>query len=73
MVEHRLRGTTSKRRRRTLEDASTGDLDGAWDDFESAVKDLPDDASVQDAVTDVKSAHDELTSAAKSIASSINC
>jgi hypothetical protein len=73
MVEHRLRGTTWRRTRRTLEDASTGDLDGAWDDFESAVNALPDDASVQDAVTDVTSAADDLTSAAKSTASSINC
>jgi hypothetical protein len=56
-----------------VQDASTGDLDSAWDDFESAVKDVPDDASVQDAVTDVTQAADELESTAKSTASSITC
>ena len=33
-------------RAQDVQDASTGDLDSAWDDFESAVKDIPDDASV---------------------------
>jgi hypothetical protein len=56
-----------------VQDADTGDLDSAWDDFESAVKDVPDDASVQDAVSDVSQAADELESTAKSTASSITC
>lgn len=56
-----------------VQDASTGDLDSAWDDFESAVKDVPNDASVQDAVNDVTQSADELESTAKSTASSINC
>jgi hypothetical protein len=56
-----------------VQDASTGDLDSAWDDFESAVKDIPDDASVSDAVNDVKQSADELESTAKSTASSVNC
>ena len=30
-----------------VQDAPTGDLDSAWDDFESAVKDIPDDSSVR--------------------------
>ena len=56
-----------------VQDARTGDLDSAWDSFESAVKGIPDDASVSDAVNDVKQSADELVSTAKSTASSINC
>ncbi len=56
-----------------VQDASTGDLDSAWNDFESAVKDIPNDASVQDAVNDVTESADNLESTAKSTASSVNC
>ncbi len=56
-----------------VQNASTGDLDSAWNDFESAVKDIPNDASVQDAVNDVTESADNLASTAKSTASSVNC
>jgi hypothetical protein len=38
-----------------LADVTTSDLDDAWDDFKSAVDDVPDDASVSDALGDVAS------------------
>ena len=56
-----------------VQNASTGDLDSAWNDFESAVKGIPNDASVQDAVNDVTESADNLESTAKSTASSVNC
>lgn len=56
-----------------VQNASTGDLDSAWNDFESAVKDIPNDASVQDAVNDVTESADNLESTAKSTATSVNC
>lgn len=56
-----------------VQGASTGDLDSAWNDFESAVKDIPNDASVQDAVSDVTESADNLESTAKSTATSVNC
>ena len=37
-------------------------LDSAWDSFESAVQDVPDDASVSDALNDVKSSAQSLGS-----------
>ena len=48
-------------------------LTSAWNSFEAAVKDVPDDASVQDAVNDVKEAADDLESEAESTASSVDC
>lgn len=56
-----------------VQNASTGDLTSAWNSFEAAVKDVPDDASVQDAVNDVKEAADDLESEAESTASSVDC
>jgi len=56
-----------------VQDASTGDLDSAWDSFTSAVKNVPDDASVQDAVSDVTQSADDLVSAAQTTASQVNC
>ena len=56
-----------------VQSASTGDLDSAWNSFESAVKNVPDSASVQDAVSSVTQSADQLVSAAKSTASQINC
>src|SRR5262245_13936925 len=52
-----------------VKDAPMGDLDSAWDDFSSALKDVPNDASVQDAVNDVTQSADQLVSTAKSTAS----
>jgi hypothetical protein len=56
-----------------VQSAPTGDLDSAWSSFASAVKNVPSDASVQDAVSDVTQSADQLVSAAKSTASQISC
>jgi len=56
-----------------VENAPTGDLDSAWDDFESAVKDVPDDSSVSDALDDVSQSAQALVSTAKSTASELDC
>jgi hypothetical protein len=56
-----------------VQDADTGDLDSAWDSFESAVKGIPNDSSVSDAESAVSSSASELESTAKSTASSVNC
>ena len=56
-----------------VQNAPTGDLDSAWDSFSSAVKDVPNDASVQDAVKDITQSADQLASAAATTASQINC
>lgn len=56
-----------------VENAPTGDLDSAWDSFESAVKNVPNDASVSDAVDSITQSADQLVSTAKSTASEVNC
>ena len=56
-----------------VQSASMGDLDSAWNSFTSAVKNVPSDASAQDAVSDVTQSADQLVSTAKSTASEINC
>jgi hypothetical protein len=56
-----------------VQNAPTGDLDSAWDNFESAVKDVPDDASVSDALNDVSESAQQLASTAQTTASSVNC
>jgi hypothetical protein len=56
-----------------VQDAPTGSLDSAWDDFTSAVKDIPNAESVSDAVNSVTQSAQQLGSAAQSTASSINC
>jgi hypothetical protein len=56
-----------------VQNAPTGDLDSAWDSFSSAVKNVPNDASVQDAVSDVTQSADDLVSAAQTTASEVNC
>jgi len=56
-----------------VQNASTGDLDSAWNDFESAVKNVPDDSSVSDAVNDVSQSAQTLASTVKSTASEIDC
>jgi len=57
-----------------VQDAPTGQLDSAWDSFSSAVKDVPNDASAQDALNDVTGAAQGLASAAQSTASQLtNC
>ena len=57
----------------SVQSASPGDLDSAWSSFTSAVKDVPNDASVQQAVSDVTQSADNLASAAKSTADQVNC
>jgi predicted Zn-dependent protease len=56
-----------------VQNAPTGDLDSAWDSFSSAVKNVPNDASVQDAVKDVTQSAEQLASAAQSTAAQVNC
>lgn len=56
-----------------VQNAPTGDLDSAWDSFSSAVKNVPNDASVQDAVNDITEAGKNLVSTAQSTASQIDC
>ena len=48
-----------------VQNAPTGDLDSAWDSFTSALKDVPNDASVSDAVNDITQSADALVSSAK--------
>jgi hypothetical protein len=48
-------------------------LDSAWDSFKSAVDDVPDDASVSDALSDVKSSADSLVSTVKSTLTGPDC
>lgn len=45
-----------------LKDVTMSQLDSAWDSFESAVEDVPDDASVSDALDSVKSSAQSLAS-----------
>ena len=48
-------------------------LDSAWDSFESAVQDVPDDASVSDALNDVKSSAQSLGSSVQSTLTGPDC
>jgi len=48
-------------------------LDDAWDSFTAAVDDVPDDASVSDALSDVKSSADSLVSTTKSTLTGPDC
>jgi hypothetical protein len=56
-----------------VQNAPTGELDSAWDSFDSAVKNVPNDASVSDALNDVAQSAQQLVSTAKSTASSLSC
>ena len=48
-------------------------LDDAWDDFKSAVDDVPDDASVSDALNDVGTAARSFASTVKSTLDGPDC
>ncbi len=48
-------------------------LDNAWDDFKSAVDDVPDDASASDALNDVTTAAQSLASTTKSTLTGPDC
>ena len=56
-----------------LKEADMNTLDSAWDDFESAVKDVPDDASVSDALSDISQSADSLASTTKSTLTGPDC
>ena len=57
----------------TLASIDMSTLDSAWDDFKSAVDDVPDDASVSDALGDVSSAAQSLASTVQSTLSGPDC
>src|SRR5262245_35058444 len=48
-------------------------LDSSWDSFKSSVDDVPDDASVSDALTDVKSSAESFGSTVKSTLAGPDC
>jgi hypothetical protein len=56
-----------------LASADMSTLDSAWDDFESTVGDVPDDASVSDALGDISQAADSLASTTKSTLTEPDC
>ena len=56
-----------------LKDVSASTLDSAWDSFTSAVDDVPDDASVSDALSDVSQAAQSLLSTTKSTLTGPDC
>jgi hypothetical protein len=56
-----------------VQNAPTGDLDNAWESFTSAVKNVPNDASADDAVNDIKQSGQQLVSVAQSTAQQVNC
>jgi hypothetical protein len=56
-----------------LKDVDTSTLDSAWDDFKSAVDDVPDDASVSDALGDISQAANSLASTTKSTLTGPDC
>jgi hypothetical protein len=56
-----------------LKDVSMSQLDDAWDSFESAVKNVPDDASVSDALNSIGSAATTLASTVSTTLSGPDC
>jgi hypothetical protein len=58
---------------RAVQNAPTGQLDSAWNDLTAAVKNVPNSASVSDAVNSITQAVQQLVSAAQSTASQIDC
>ena len=56
-----------------LKDVTISQLSAAWDSYESAVKAVPDDASVSDALDSIKSATQTLASSATSTLSGPDC
>ena len=72
-VEHRERLGSGQDRRRRPERHQHEQLDSAWDSFKSAVDDVPDDASVSDALNDVSQAAQSLLSTTKSTLTGPDC
>src|SRR5262245_8423586 len=56
-----------------LASVTMSELDSAWDSFKSSVDDVPDDASVSDALNDVSSSAKTLASTVKSTLSGPDC
>jgi hypothetical protein len=57
-----------------VQNASTSELDDAWNSFSTAVNDIPDDATVQQALTDISGAAQGVVGAAQTTASQLqNC
>ena len=56
-----------------LTDITMSELDSSWDSFKSAVDDVPDDASVSDALSDVSQAAQSLLSSTKSTLTGPDC
>ena len=56
-----------------VKNASMGSLESAWNDFDNAVKSVPDNATVSSAVNDITQAAVDFKSAAQSTAASVNC
>jgi hypothetical protein len=56
-----------------LTGVTTSELDTAWDSFQSAVDDVPDDASVSDALSHVSQAAESLASTTKSTLTGPDC
>ena len=56
-----------------VQNAPSGELDSAWNSFSSAVKNVPNDASVSDALNDISQSAQGLVSAAQSTESSLSC
>lgn len=64
---------TVKSDAQNVQSAQMGSLDSAWDSFDSAVKNVPNDASVSDALNSITASAQTLASTAQSTASSLNC
>ena len=65
--------STVKTDAQNVQNAPMGSVDSAWDSFESAVKNVPNDASVSDALNSITASAQALVSAAESTAASLNC
>ena len=64
---------TVKSDAQAVQNAPMGDLDSAWNNFTAAVKNVPNSASVSDAVSSITSSAEALASAAETTASQVNC
>jgi len=65
--------STVKTDAQNVQNAPMGSLDSAWDSFDSSVKNVPNDASVSDALNSITASAQALVSAAGSAAASLSC
>ena len=56
-----------------VKNAQGGDIENAWNGFTAALKNVPDSASVQDAVNDITASAQQLVTAAQTTASQVSC